>query len=116
MFNIDGTQCHDILLVDTTIPYRELLWAIQDKLKVSKNCEEIMSRYRTAGSQDIEGMKVQWASAGRDSKNWPSSTIVTDDNLDAVLRMMELGHGKDVMEVHLREPGARQSFVSKAWL
>lgn len=55
-------------------------------------------------------MSVKWAlsgpsaegSGGRDGRIWVKETVVTEENVRAVLRMVEMGGGRDVVDVKVR--------------
>ena len=47
----------------------------------------------------VKEIVVRWAPEGRDSKVFVKETVVTEENLEAVLRMMAVGVGKDVFVV-----------------
>ena len=49
--------------------------------------------------QQIQEFKIHWSSANRDYKTWPEYTIVTEQNWPAILELMKLGAGKDVLEI-----------------
>ena len=48
---------------------------------------------------------MKWAPEGRDSKVFVKETVVTEENLEAVLRMMAAGVGKDVFVVKIEDDG-----------
>lgn len=47
----------------------------------------------------IQEIKVHWSSAGRDTKVWPEYTVVTEENWPALIQLLEIGKGKDVLEI-----------------
>lgn len=53
-------------------------------------------------SETIQEFKIHWDLKSRDHKTWPEYTIVTDENLAAVLELLKagvaVGRG-DVLEV-----------------
>ena len=61
-----------------------------------------MSKHKTpdsASKETIQEFKVHWDTKSRDPKLWPEYTIVTDDNFGAILELLKLAPGKDVLEV-----------------
>lgn len=51
-------------------------------------------------------VRVRWSDVGRDMKIWPKLTELTDENLGAVLVILQQsGVGKDVLEVEVDESG-----------
>jgi len=63
-----------------------------------------MSKYKKKEEEKVASMKIRWgASGGRDEKIWPKATVLTEENIEAVLMMMERGGGvgRDVLEVKL---------------
>lgn len=64
-----------------------------------------MSKYKSKEqTEQIQEIKIHWCEAGRDRKVWPEYTIVTDDNFPAILELMKLGAGKDVLEIKVGKP------------
>ena len=105
LFTIDGSARHEVLLVDTRSTKLDKLSQIIANVSAnSPNCREFMSKYKKAGTDKVADIKVKWSSTGRDQKMWPASTILTDDNFEAVMRLIEdSGVGKDVLEVKLEK-------------
>jgi hypothetical protein len=61
-----------------------------------------MGKYKSSAPENketIQEFKIHWDTKTHDSKIWPESTVVTDDNFAAVIEMLKLGGGKDVLEV-----------------
>ncbi|KAI6964345.1 hypothetical protein KC329_g15628, partial [Hortaea werneckii] len=76
----------------------------------SPNCAEFMSKYRNRSiTETVSKIRVRWAIAdpgtpagsGRDGKIWPKETMVTEENFTAVMRLLEWGGGKDVLDVKM---------------
>lgn len=104
LFTIDSSSRHEVLLLPTNIKLNDLRERISQASVDSPNCVEIMSKYKKAGSEKVGEIKVKWSTAGRDTKVWPASTVLTDDNIEAVMRLIEdSGVGKDVLEVKLEK-------------
>jgi hypothetical protein len=61
-----------------------------------------MNKFKSAESgEKIQEIKVHWSESGRDRKVWPEYTIVTEDNFGAILELLKLGVGKDVLEIRV---------------
>jgi hypothetical protein len=59
-----------------------------------------MSKYKSSETKEtIQEFKIHWSESGRDRKAWPEYTIVTDENLPAILELLKMGAGKDVLEI-----------------
>lgn len=63
-----------------------------------------MNKYKSKDAQEtIQEIKIHWSEAGRDRKVWPEYTIVTDENWGAILELLRLGVGKDVLEIKVEK-------------
>jgi hypothetical protein len=61
-----------------------------------------MGKYKSAETKEsIQEFRIHWSESGRDRKSWPEYTIVTDENLGAILELLKMGAGKDVLEVKM---------------
>ena len=61
-----------------------------------------MGKYKTADvKESIQEFKIHWSESGRDRKIWPEYTVVTDENLGAIIELLKLGVGRDVLEVRV---------------
>lgn len=106
LFTLNGATRHEIIMVTPSTPLKALNKAITSAASsASPNCSEFMSKYKKKNEESKESiveMKVHWSSAGRDSKIFPASTVLTEENCEAVLNMIEkVGVGRDVLEVKL---------------
>ena len=62
-----------------------------------------MGKYRSKDiSETLREITVKWAGEGRDSRVFVRETLVTEENIEPVLRMMAVGIGKDVFDVKVR--------------
>jgi hypothetical protein len=62
-----------------------------------------MGKYRSKDiSETVREITVKWAGEGRDSRVFVKETLVTEENIEPVLRMMAVGVGKDVFYVKVR--------------
>lgn len=73
-----------------------------------------MSKYRNRSiTETVSEIRVRWAiadsgttpsggsSSGRDGKIWPKETVLTEENFRAVMRLLEWGGGRDVLDVKM---------------
>ncbi|TID27055.1 hypothetical protein E6O75_ATG01548 [Venturia nashicola] len=102
LFTIASSNRHDLLLTTPSTSYTHLTTSIATLASTSPNCEEFMSKYKKRRSASIparvKSLKVKW---GVGSTTWPRVTVVTEENLGAVLCMMERGVGSGGMLLRL---------------
>jgi len=101
LFTVNGPKRHEVLITSTTASLKQLSAQIENLIADSPNSQEFMVKYKKPGPKEkVTEMKMRWSAEGRDPKWWPQSTVVTEDNVDAVLSLVErTGVGKDVLEV-----------------
>lgn len=101
LFTVNGPKRHELLITNTTASLKELHAQIEDLVSDSPNAQEFMAKYKKQGPKEkVTELKMRWSNEGRDAKWWPQSTVITEDNIDAVLSLIERsGVGKDVLEV-----------------
>ena len=111
LFTLPPSSRHEILLIDPSSPpplkslNQQILSAISD----SPNCEEFMKKYKKQGEEGKESitqLRVHWSESGRDRKIWPEWTVVTEGNWGAVVKLLEQGVGRDVLEVGVGVQGS----------
>ncbi|KAF2232220.1 hypothetical protein EV356DRAFT_505630 [Viridothelium virens] len=109
VFTISSSSRHDFLILSTKTSLADLRNQISALAASSPNCAEFMSKYKkkdeNAAKETVSEIKVKWAAEGRDQKIFPKETVVTEENAQAVFRMMDLGNGKDVLEVQMEQSG-----------
>jgi hypothetical protein len=104
VFSIDGSSRHEFLLISTSDSLSDITSKIEGAVAESVNCQEFMAKYKkSSAKQAVIELKVRWAKEGRDGKIFPATTVVTKENIEAVLKMMEAGIGKEVFEVKVSE-------------
>jgi hypothetical protein len=61
----------------------------------------VMAKYKSAdaAAEQIQELRIHWSGEGRDRKVWPEYTVVTEGNLAAVLELLRVGAGRDVLEI-----------------
>jgi hypothetical protein len=68
----------------------------------SPNCAEVLSKYRSKETTDVVSeIKVKWLGHDGGKRLFPQETILTDANVEAVLRMMAAGRDRDVLDVKI---------------
>ncbi|KAK4503118.1 hypothetical protein PRZ48_006545 [Zasmidium cellare] len=109
LFTIDGSNRHEVILVNPGLDLEQLKETVQGVLE-SPNCAEILSNYRNKENKDEVGdIRVKWSSEGRDKQLFPKDTLLTDDNVEPVLRLMSAsGIGKDTFDIKLKQPQKQQ--------
>ncbi|EMC93738.1 hypothetical protein BAUCODRAFT_36191 [Baudoinia panamericana UAMH 10762] len=102
LFTIEGSNRHEIILVNPGHDLEELRKTMESLAESSPNCHEWGQKFRSKDVKETVGeIKVKWASEGRDKQLFPKETILTEDNCEPVLRMMAVGVGKDVFDIKL---------------
>jgi hypothetical protein len=72
-------------------------------IATSPNAGEFMGKYRSKDiSETVREVTVKWAAEGRDSRVFVKETLLTEENIEPVLRMMAVGVGKDVFDVKIK--------------
>ncbi|KAF2758929.1 hypothetical protein EJ05DRAFT_475172 [Pseudovirgaria hyperparasitica] len=103
LFTLSTSTRHEIIsLRDFPPSFSELKATIARTIPTSPNCAEFMAKYakKPDGGDDADvvgDIKVRWSTVGRDSRIWPAATLMTEENCEALLRLMD--NGKDVLEV-----------------
>lgn len=98
-----------MILVNPGLDLEQLKETVQGVLE-SPNCAEILSSYRNKENKDEVGdIRVKWSSEGRDKQLFPKDTLLTDDNVEPVLRLMSSsGVGKDTFDIKLKQQEKQQ--------
>ncbi|KAF2114172.1 hypothetical protein BDV96DRAFT_600895 [Lophiotrema nucula] len=102
LFTIPPSNRHEIILLDTSAKpsLKAINKQIVSTIATSANCAEFMGKYKSKDAgESIQEIKIHWSEYGRDLKVWPEYTIVTEENLVAILELLKLGVGKDVLEI-----------------
>ncbi|KAI7155573.1 hypothetical protein KC349_g6895 [Hortaea werneckii] len=110
LFTIEGSSRHEVLLTSPTQTLSTLQTHLTNLVATSPNCAEFMSKYRNRSiTETVSEIRVRWAIAdsgtpagsGRDGKIWPKETVLTEGNFRAVMRLLEWGGGRDVLDVKM---------------
>lgn len=92
-----------VLLINPSLDLKELTDLINRQIATSPNAAEFMGKYRSKDiTESVSEITVKWAAEGRDSRVFVKETLVTKENLGAVLRMMAVGVGRDVFDVKVK--------------
>ncbi|KAI6838796.1 hypothetical protein KC365_g17365 [Hortaea werneckii] len=110
LFTIEGSSRHEVILTSPTQTLSTLQTHLTNLVATSPNCAEFMSKYRNRSiTETVSEIRVRWAIAdsgtpggsGRDGKIWPKETVLTEENFQAVMRLLEWGGGRDVLDVRM---------------
>jgi len=107
LFTVNGSTRHELVLVHPSKATLQGLYSEIESLTAnSPNCSEFMSKYKKKDEEghetQVTELKVKWNSQSHDSKIFPGSTIVTEQNFEAVIRMIgQSGVGRDTFEVKM---------------
>ncbi|KAF2184020.1 hypothetical protein K469DRAFT_196788 [Zopfia rhizophila CBS 207.26] len=102
MFTLPPSNRHEIILLDTSSKpsLKSLNKQITSTIATSPNCSEFMGKYKSTDAvEQINEIRVHWAESGRDRKVWPEYTIVTEENVGAILEVLKGSVGRDVLEI-----------------
>ncbi|KAF2030988.1 hypothetical protein EK21DRAFT_64346 [Setomelanomma holmii] len=102
VFTLPPGSRHEIILLDTSSKptLKALNKQITSTIASSPNCEEFMAKHKKADQKEtIQEIKIHWDTQSRDAKLWPEYTVVTDENFAAILELVKLAPGKDVLEI-----------------
>jgi len=107
LFTVDGSSRHELILISPKHATLEGTCAeIVSLAQSSPNCAEFMGKYKKGPDEGEEEavteLRVKWNGQSHDPKIFPASTVVTDRNFEAVIRMIGAsGVGRDVLEVRM---------------
>lgn len=70
----------------------------------SPNCAEFMGKYKAKpgegeAPETINEMRIHWDTKSKDAKMWPEYTIVTEENLGAIVELLKINPVMGVLEV-----------------
>jgi len=89
-----------VILVNPGHDLEDVKQAIEGMANSSPNAAEFLGKYRSKDVKEtVDQIRVKWS--GRDTQLFPKETLLTEDNCEAVLRMMAIGSGRDVFDVKL---------------
>ncbi|CAO2653965.1 Nn.00g106980.m01.CDS01 [Neocucurbitaria sp. VM-36] len=103
LFTLPPSNRHEIILLDTSSKpnLKSLNKQITSTIAASPNCAEFMGKYKSADApqETIQEFKIHWDTKTRDGKIWPEYTVVTDDNIAAVLELLKGNPTMGVLEI-----------------
>ncbi|KAF1343977.1 hypothetical protein BDV97DRAFT_373536 [Delphinella strobiligena] len=101
IFNIGGSNRHEVILINTGFSIEEISKKVESLVSESVNCQEPLSKYKKKGEPEkVASIKVNWSTEGRDTRLFPKSTILTGDNTEAILMLLD---GKfDILEIDIQ--------------
>ncbi|KAF1958075.1 hypothetical protein CC80DRAFT_409649 [Byssothecium circinans] len=103
IFTLPPSNRHEVILIDGNAKssLKALNKLITSTIAESPNCVEFMDKYKAKDgpAEQIQAIKVHWSKSGRENKSWPEFTIVTEENMVALLKLLD--SGKDVLEIKL---------------
>ncbi|KAM0718387.1 hypothetical protein Q7P37_005457 [Cladosporium fusiforme] len=103
LFTVEGSSRHEIILVNPGLELPDLTSQIEHQMATSPNAVEFMGKYRNKDiTESVREIVVKWASEGRDSRVFVKETVLTEENVEPVLRMMAVGVGRDVFDVKIK--------------
>ncbi|CAD0081859.1 unnamed protein product [Aureobasidium vineae] len=101
----NSSSRHEVMLINAGLGIKNLSDRIQELASSSANCAEALAKYKKKSeAEKVTEIKVRWAAEGRDSKLFPKTTVLTGENCKAVLSLISLHGGKDILEVTLESP------------
>ncbi|KAF1916029.1 hypothetical protein BDU57DRAFT_450034 [Ampelomyces quisqualis] len=106
LFTLPPSSHHEIICLSTSsqTSLKSLNKQITSTIASSPNCAEFMAKHKKADEsgapETIQELRVHWDTKTRDGRIWPEYTVVTEENLAAVLAVLEKNTGRgDVLEV-----------------
>jgi hypothetical protein len=105
LFTLPPSNRHEIILLDTSskTSLKALNAQITSTIAASPNCAEFMGKYKKAdesgAKETIQEFRIHWDTKSRDAKIWPEYTVVTEENLGAILELLKGAPGRDVLEI-----------------
>lgn len=102
LFTLPPSNRHEIISLSTSsqLSLKSLNKQITATIASSPNCAEFMAKHKKSDEKEIiQEFRIHWDTKTRDSKIWPEYTVVTEENLAAILALLEKNPGRDVLEV-----------------
>ncbi|GAM88476.1 hypothetical protein ANO11243_065090 [Dothideomycetidae sp. 11243] len=110
LFTVGNSSRHEVMLIDPSASMKDLSTRVESITAASPNCVEALAKYsKKKTTLQVKGFKVRWSGEPREARLWPSSTQLTDENVEAVLRLMALHQGKDIIEVEFEQSTEEES-------
>ena len=104
LFTVGNSSRHDVVLISANLTISNISSKLEAAISASPNCRGALDKYsKNKNPHEVKSIKVRWANEPRESKLWPSATVLTKDNVEAVLRLVALHQGKDILEVEAEQ-------------
>ncbi|GAB7349803.1 hypothetical protein MBLNU459_g0515t2 [Dothideomycetes sp. NU459] len=99
VFTVGGSGRHEVIFVNPGLSIQDISSKVESLVPASKNCEEPLSKYKKKGeTEKVTEIKMRWSREGRDTTIFPKATVITEDNIEAVL---SLANGHDVLDIEM---------------
>ncbi|RMZ69546.1 hypothetical protein GMOD_00006376 [Pyrenophora seminiperda CCB06] len=99
------TYRHEFFLLDTDShpTLKSLNAQITSIVASSPNCTEFMAKHKAADGpkEMIHEFKIHWDTKMRDAKIWPEYTLLTNENLPAILELLKANPLSGVLEIKM---------------
>lgn len=106
VFSIGGSGRHEVIFINPGLSIQDISAKVEGIVTTSKNCEEPLAKYKKKGEPEkVTQIEMRWSREGRDTTIFPKSTIITEDNIEAVL---SLAGGNDVLDIEMTAPPAAE--------
>ncbi|KAF1848634.1 uncharacterized protein K460DRAFT_78744 [Cucurbitaria berberidis CBS 394.84] len=103
LFTLPPSNRHEFILIDTSSKptLKSLNKQITATITSSPNTAEFMGKFKAADApkETIQEFKIHWDTKTRDGKIYPEYTVLTDDNLPAILELLKLNPIMGVLEI-----------------
>lgn len=103
LFTVGQSNKHEVMIINPGQGIKELSDKVKELVASSPNCSEPLSKYAKKSESKVSEIKVRWSGEPREAKLWPTSTILTEDNSEALLSLVALHGGKDILEVTITQ-------------
>ena len=104
LFTVGNSSRHDVVLINSGLSIADISSKIESAISASPNCRGALDKYsKNKNPHEVKSVKVRWAGEPRESRLWPNATILTEDNVEAVLKLVALHDGKDIIEVEAEQ-------------
>jgi len=100
LFTVGASNRHDVLLLNPGMSLSDINAKLEKTIASSPNCAQALDKYsKNKNPQEVQSVRVRWSGEPRGARLWPSATLLTEENAEAVLRLVALHQGTDVLEV-----------------
>lgn len=104
LFTVGTTNRHDIILINAQTTPEEIIEKVESLVASSPNCAEPLAKYsKQKGAYKVNEIKVRWSGEPIEARLWPKATVLTKENSEALLALVSLHAGRDVLEIHMNQ-------------